>query len=76
MVRTDSVSRAVAVFVFSHKNKLFSETCKKSACFVGYLSERDLCKLYEIEKVLENTQKLASFDAYQVRGYLGGLREK
>ena len=76
MVRTDSVSRAVAVFVFSHKNKLFSETCKKSACFVGYLSERDLCKLYEIEKVLENTQKLACFDAYQVRGILGSFHEK
>ena len=76
MVRTDSVSRAVAVFVISHKNKLFSETCKKSACFVGYLSERDLCKLYEIEKVLENTQKLDCFDAYQVRGILGSFHKK
>ena len=76
MVRTDSVSRTMAVFVISHKNKLFSETCKKSACFVGYLSERDLCKLYEIEKVLENTQKLASFDAYQVRGILVSFHEK
>ena len=45
-------------------------------CFVGYLSERDLCKLYEIEKVLENTQKLVSFDAYQVRGILGSFHEK
>ena len=43
---------------------------------MGYLSERDLCKLYEIEKVLENTQKLASFDAYQVRGILGSFHEK
>ena len=43
---------------------------------MGYLSERDLCKLYEIEKVLESTQKLASFDAYQVRGLLGSFHEK
>ena len=43
---------------------------------MGYLSERDLCKLYEIEKVLENTQKLACFDAYQVRGILGSFHEK
>ena len=42
---------------------------------MGYLSERNLCKLYEIEKVLENTQKLASFDAYQVRGILGSFHE-
>lgn len=63
-------------FVEFHKNKFFPETCKKSACFVGYLSERNLCKLYEIEKVLENTQKLASFDAYQVRGILGSFHEK
>ena len=43
---------------------------------MGYLSERDLCKLYEIERVLENTQKLASFDAYQVIGILGSFHEK
>lgn len=39
MVRTDPVSHTVAVFVISHKNKIFSESCKKTACFVGYLSE-------------------------------------
>ena len=43
---------------------------------MGYLSERDLCKLYEIEKVLENAQKLACFDAYQVGGFLGSFHEK
>jgi len=35
-----------------------------------------LCRLYEIEKVLENTQKSACFDAYQVRGILDSFHEK
>ena len=39
MVRTDSVSHTMAVFVIFHKNKLFSEACKKTACFVDSIYE-------------------------------------
>ena len=65
-----------AAVVIPYKKKIFYEICKKTTRFVGSISERDLCKLYEIEKVLENAQKSACFDAYQVRGYLSNLREK
>ena len=55
MVRTDPVSHTVAVFVISHKNKIFSESCKKTACFVGSIYE-GICagfmKLKNLEKHL------------------------
>ena len=39
MVRTDFVRRTMAVFAIFHENKIFSEACKKTALFDGYLSE-------------------------------------
>ena len=53
MVRTDFVRRTMAVFVIFHENKIFSEACKKTACFDGYLSE-GLCTEFTKSKKISD----------------------
>ena len=75
MVRTDFVRRTMAVFVIFHENKIFSEACKKTACFDGYLSE-GLCTEFTKSKKISDWPLLFPFlDACHLRGILGSFYE-
>ena len=69
----DNIPRCFVVF---HKNKLFPETCKKSACFVGSIYEGICAGFMKLKKSWETPLLLPILDAYQVRGYLSSLHEK
>ena len=62
-------------FVDFHKNKLFPETCKKSACFVGSIYEGICAGFMKLKKSWETPLLLPILDAYHLRGILGGFHE-
>ena len=64
----DSIPRR---FVEFYNNELFSETCKKSACFVGSIYEGICAGFMKLKKSWETPLLLPILNAYHMRGISG-----
>ena len=64
----DNISRC---FVEFHKNKLFPETCKKLACFMGSIYEGICADFMKLKKSWETPLLLPILNAYHMRGISG-----
>ena len=62
-------------FVEFHINKLFPETCKKSACFVGSIYEGICAGFMKLRKYWGTPFISPILDAYHLRGFLGSFHE-